>query len=187
MLSNLFYYYGFRICTSTPLRLPPRHVQWRVCLRRPSVTCKKVVQGDGHGCALCCLRPPAVTPPTTYRCSPHPSSMGARSVVASSGINIGLALLILSLFSLLKKRPSNDVVYLPRRHPLPPSPPSPLHRLSPSFSWIPRALRISEDDILFCSGLDALRLFKLGALSPFPFAKISDLVVACFVRSIFDL
>ncbi|KAG4201459.1 hypothetical protein ERO13_A05G280450v2, partial [Gossypium hirsutum] len=90
------------------------------------------------------------------------------SLLASVGINIGLAMVILFLFSILKKRPSNAAIYYPRplskRHPIT-FPPFSLRRFIPSFSWIPRAFRVTEDEILQTNGLDALvviRLFKFG-------------------------
>ncbi|XP_068659849.1 CSC1-like protein At3g54510 isoform X2 [Aristolochia californica] len=95
--------------------------------------------------------------------------MNAHSLLASAGINIGLALVILTLFSLLKKQPSNAVIYYARRlskqdrisfRPL-----FTLHRFIPSVSWIRHALSVSDDEILQTCGLDALvviRLFKFG-------------------------
>ncbi|XP_057521440.1 CSC1-like protein At3g54510 isoform X2 [Amaranthus tricolor] len=77
---------------------------------------------------------------------------------------------VLCIFSILKKQPSNAFIYYARRlsqqHDI-------LHnfdrfsfrRLLPSLSWIARALRVPEDDILRNFGLDALiiiRLFKFG-------------------------
>ncbi|XP_022744322.1 CSC1-like protein At3g54510 [Durio zibethinus] len=95
--------------------------------------------------------------------------MNPQSLLASAAINIGLALVILFLFSILKKQPSNAPIYYPRplskRHPIIFPPPFSLARFFPSFSWIPRAFRFTEDEILATSGLDALvvvRLFKFG-------------------------
>ncbi|XP_017607470.1 CSC1-like protein At3g54510 [Gossypium arboreum] len=94
--------------------------------------------------------------------------MNSQSLLASVGINIGLAMVILFLFSILKKQPSNAAIYYPRplskRHPIT-FPPFSLRRFIPSFSWIPRAFRVTEDEILQTNGLDALiviRLFKFG-------------------------
>ncbi|TYH18841.1 hypothetical protein ES288_A05G305700v1 [Gossypium darwinii] len=77
-------------------------------------------------------------------------------------------MVILFLFSILKKQPSNAAIYYPRplskRHPIT-FPPFSLRRFIPSFSWIPRAFRVTEDEILQTNGLDALvviRLFKFG-------------------------
>ncbi|XWS08333.1 hypothetical protein CRYUN_Cryun41cG0070500 [Craigia yunnanensis] len=91
------------------------------------------------------------------------------SLLASAAINIGLGLVILFLFSILKKQPSNSPIYYPRplskRHPIIFPPPSSLCRFFPSFSWIPRAFCVTEDEILETGGLDALvviRLFKFG-------------------------
>ncbi|CAN6567162.1 unnamed protein product [Malus baccata var. baccata] len=106
--------------------------------------------------------------------------MNPESLIASAAINIGLAFFILTLFSVLKKQPSNAPIYYPRRL-------SESHRQShrhipdfddnyasssvgfrrflPSVTWISRAFRFSEDEILQSNGLDALiiiRLFKLG-------------------------
>ncbi|OVA15356.1 protein of unknown function DUF221 [Macleaya cordata] len=95
--------------------------------------------------------------------------MNAQSLLASAAINIGLSLFLLSLFSIFKKHPSNAFIYYARRlakqqHiPFPPT--FSLSTFLPSVSWIPRAFRVSEDEILQNSGLDALvviRLFKLG-------------------------
>ncbi|KAK6933937.1 CSC1/OSCA1-like, cytosolic domain, partial [Dillenia turbinata] len=95
--------------------------------------------------------------------------MNAQSLFASAAINIGLAFVVLSLFSILKKQPSNASVYYARRL----SQRQSIHfdrffslsRFLPSFSWIFRAFRVSEDEIVQTSGLDALvliRLFKFG-------------------------
>ncbi|CAN8268090.1 unnamed protein product [Cochlearia groenlandica] len=104
--------------------------------------------------------------------------MTPESLIASASINIGLAVIALWLFSVLKKQPRNAVIYFARRlsksdhnnsHRL--SPPLPLHssfslpRFLPSIAWIPLAFRVPEDDIVRRHGLDALvlmRLFKFG-------------------------
>ncbi|CAO2816180.1 unnamed protein product [Amaranthus hypochondriacus] len=96
--------------------------------------------------------------------------MTPQGLATSAAINIGLAMAVLCIFSILKKQPSNAFIYYARRlsqqHDI-------LHnfdrfsfrRLLPSVSWIARALRVPEDDILCNFGLDALiiiRLFKFG-------------------------
>lgn len=95
--------------------------------------------------------------------------MNAQSLFASAAINIGLSLFLLSLFSILKKYSSNSFIYYARRlskhEDIHFSPTFSFSSLLPSVSWIPRAFRVSEDEILQNSGLDALvviRLFKLG-------------------------
>ncbi|XP_034703728.1 CSC1-like protein At3g54510 isoform X2 [Vitis riparia] len=101
--------------------------------------------------------------------------MNAQSLFASAAINIGLALITIFLFSILKKQSSNAPIYYSRRlshrHPIPSHHHhynwccSTLLRFLPSVSWIPQAFRVSEDEILHTSGLDALvviRLFKFG-------------------------
>ncbi|TKY49678.1 CSC protein [Spatholobus suberectus] len=95
--------------------------------------------------------------------------MNPHSLWASAAINIGLAFVTLSLFSVLKKQPSNASIYYARplshRHHVPFDSPSSLHRFLPSISWVSRAFRVTEDEIIEAHGLDALviiRLFKFG-------------------------
>ncbi|CAL4945533.1 unnamed protein product [Urochloa decumbens] len=96
--------------------------------------------------------------------------MDAEGLVASAAINLGLALVALSLFSLLKKQPGNAPVYRPRRMAAGGDGGAGLlplghGRLTPSFRWIGAAFRLSEEDVLRRHGLDALvvvRLFKFG-------------------------
>ncbi|KAG9443657.1 hypothetical protein H6P81_014997 [Aristolochia fimbriata] len=95
--------------------------------------------------------------------------MDAQSLLASASINIGLAFVVLSLFSVLKKQPSSALIYYARRlskQELISFPPLfTLYRFIPSVSWIGRALLLSDDEILQACGLDALvviRLFKFG-------------------------
>ncbi|KAK3024992.1 hypothetical protein RJ639_044369 [Escallonia herrerae] len=97
--------------------------------------------------------------------------MNAESLFASAAINIGLALVTLSVFSILKKQPSNAPIYFARRLSLGQAhdiifPRSTLHRLLPSIDWIRRALRVTEDEIIQTCGLDALiliKVFKFGS------------------------
>ncbi|XP_065029822.1 CSC1-like protein At3g54510 isoform X2 [Musa acuminata AAA Group] len=95
--------------------------------------------------------------------------MNAASLLASAGMNIGLALVVLSLFSVLKKQPCSAPVYfarrIARREALPLYPAFSLARLRPTASWISRAFRVTEDEVLRIQGLDALvvlRFFKFG-------------------------
>ncbi|XP_057807817.1 CSC1-like protein At3g54510 [Salvia miltiorrhiza] len=95
--------------------------------------------------------------------------MNAESLLASASINIGFALLILSLFSILQKQPSNAPIYFARRlsqhRPVSLHPRLTVRRLLPSPAWIRVALSITEDEILDTCGLDVLifiRLFKFG-------------------------
>ncbi|KAI4972261.1 hypothetical protein ZWY2020_003186 [Hordeum vulgare] len=85
----------------------------------------------------------------------------------------GLALVALSLFSMLKKQPGNAPVYLPRRMAGAGGSGGSggvllslgTGRLTPSFRWIHAAFGISDNDVLRRHGLDALaiiRLFKFG-------------------------
>ncbi|XP_024987642.1 CSC1-like protein At3g54510 isoform X1 [Cynara cardunculus var. scolymus] len=95
--------------------------------------------------------------------------MNAASLLASAAINIGLAVVVLCLFSILRKQHSNANIYYPRRlslhHPISFDRSFTLQRFLPSLDWIRDAVRVTEDEILSSSGLDALvviRFFKFG-------------------------
>ncbi|KAF3647982.1 hypothetical protein FXO38_18386 [Capsicum annuum] len=98
--------------------------------------------------------------------------MNIESLVVSAGINIGLAVFILSLFSLLKKQPFYSPIYYARRLSLGHRDVPDSHhrsfnlwRLVPEVDWIFRAVRVTEEEILHNSGLDVLvfvRIFKFG-------------------------
>ncbi|KAK9051357.1 hypothetical protein SSX86_027984 [Deinandra increscens subsp. villosa] len=95
--------------------------------------------------------------------------MTPESLLASAAINIGLAFVILCLFSVFRKQHSNANIYYSRRlslhHPISFDRSFTLRRFLPSVDWIRDAVRVSDDDILCTCGLDALvvmRFFKLG-------------------------
>ncbi|XP_021858206.1 CSC1-like protein At3g54510 isoform X3 [Spinacia oleracea] len=113
--------------------------------------------------------------------------MTPQGLLASAAINIGLAISVLCIFSILKKQPTNSFIYYARRlsehHHQQQQPLSfdrfSSRRLLPSVSWIPRALRVPEDDILCNFGLDALiiiRLFKFG-IRFFVFCSVVGLLI----------
>ncbi|CAL1386882.1 unnamed protein product [Linum trigynum] len=95
--------------------------------------------------------------------------MRPESLLASAAINFGVAFIILFLFSILKKQPSNALIYYARplsasgtgRSAAPSFPPLSLARFLPSVAWIPKAFHLSEDQILQIHGLDVLVLFRL--------------------------
>lgn len=95
--------------------------------------------------------------------------MKAENLLVSAAINISFAALILALFSILKKKPSNAPIYFARRISLNQMDTMEqwftFRRLIPSLDWIYRAVRVTEEEILEQCGLDVLiliRLFKFG-------------------------
>lgn len=93
--------------------------------------------------------------------------MTPESLIASASINIGLAIVIICLFSVLRKHHANANIYYSRRIGLGISVAyeGSYRRFLPSFEWIRDAVKVTEDDILTNCGLDALvvvRYFKLG-------------------------
>lgn len=95
------------------------------------------------------------------------------ALLTSLGINVGLCILLWSLYSVLRKQPGNVIVYAPRmvaeerakqR--------GVLERFVPSAWWIVRAWRATEADILEHAGFDGyvfLRIF-IFSLRIFSFA-----------------
>ncbi|CAM0875499.1 unnamed protein product [Alopecurus aequalis] len=103
--------------------------------------------------------------------------MKVGALLTSAGINIGLCVLFLSLYSILRKQPQNVKVYFGRtiskdRRRLKGA--LILERFVPSPSWIVRSLQCTEDEILTTAGLDAvvfnrvlvfsIRIFSLAAI-----------------------
>ncbi|TKV92083.1 hypothetical protein SEVIR_9G140400v4 [Setaria viridis] len=103
--------------------------------------------------------------------------MKVGGLLTSAGINIGLCVLFLSLYSILRKQPQNVKVYFGRRiaeehNRLRDA--FILERFVPSPSWIVKSLRCTEDEILDTAGLDAvvfnrimvfsIRIFSLAAI-----------------------
>lgn len=104
-------------------------------------------------------------------------------MLVSAGINIGLGLFMLSLFSILKKQPAYAPIYYPRRlslnHQISFGPAFSGRRLIPSVEWLRRAIQVTEDEILDQCGLDVLvfiRLFKFG-IKFFLFSSVVGLVI----------
>lgn len=123
--------------------------------------------------------------------------MNPLSLLASAVINIGLAIIVLSLFSICKKQPSNASIYYARRlsqnHHISFDHSLSIPRFLPSLSWIPRAIRFTEDEILQTSGLDALiviRLLKFGSVvwlissSKTPWNLFALNALSCFAVSV---
>ncbi|KAL5225936.1 hypothetical protein ABZP36_012575 [Zizania latifolia] len=103
--------------------------------------------------------------------------MKISALLTSAGINIGLCVVFLSLYSVLRKQPANVRVYFGRRiaeehNRLRGA--FILERFVPSTGWIVKALQCTEEEILAAAGLDAvvfnrilvfsIRIFSLAAL-----------------------
>lgn len=86
------------------------------------------------------------------------------ALLTSVGINTALCVLFFTLYSVLRKQPSNYEVYVPRllaegtskrrSH-------FNLERLIPSAGWVAKAWRLTEDDIISLAGLDGLVFMRL--------------------------
>lgn len=85
--------------------------------------------------------------------------MDIAALLTSAGINIGLCVVLFSLYSILRKQPSNRVVYFGRRLAtvrIRSDDFFSIERFVPSPSWILKAWETTEEEILSIGGLDAL-------------------------------
>ncbi|XP_056165319.1 CSC1-like protein At1g69450 isoform X3 [Syzygium oleosum] len=99
------------------------------------------------------------------------------ALLTSVGINTGLCFLFFILYSVLRKQPSNYEVYIPRlvaegkskrrSH-------FNLERLLPSPGWVKKAWKLSEEELLSRSGLDAVVFMRIiiFSLRVFAFAGV---------------
>ncbi|KAF3319750.1 CSC1-like protein RXW8 [Carex littledalei] len=90
------------------------------------------------------------------------------ALLTSAGINIGVCVLLLSLYSILRKQPGNVNVYFGRRiaeeHKRLRDA-FVLERIVPSPSWILKALQYTEEEILAAAGLDAVVFMRIVIFS----------------------
>jgi hypothetical protein len=90
--------------------------------------------------------------------------MKISALLTAAGINVGLSVLFLSLYSVLRKQPANIRVYFGRRiaedhNPLREA--FILERFVPSTGWIVKALQCTEEDLLAAAGLDAVAFNRM--------------------------
>ncbi|XVF36475.1 hypothetical protein REPUB_Repub19eG0061700 [Reevesia pubescens] len=94
--------------------------------------------------------------------------MEVGALLTSAGINIAICVVLLSLYSILRKQPSNGCVYFTRRIVLEPvkrSDPFCLERFVPSASWIMRAWQATDEEILAVGGVDAVVFMRIVVFS----------------------
>lgn len=90
------------------------------------------------------------------------------ALLTSVGINVGLCVLLLSLYSVLRKQPGNVYVYAPRmvaEEQAKREGPFSLERLLPSPGWILRPWRLSGDEFLSAAGFDAFVFIRIFVFS----------------------
>ncbi|KAH6830386.1 hypothetical protein C2S53_007552 [Perilla frutescens var. hirtella] len=104
------------------------------------------------------------------------------ALLTSVGINVALCFLFLILYTILRNRPSNAELYVPRlvaEGKLQEDDESGVGRFFSSLKWVKRAWQPTEDELLEHSGLDAvvfMRIFTFG-LKVFRFAAIIGLCI----------
>ncbi|XAR51708.1 hypothetical protein NMG60_11006421 [Bertholletia excelsa] len=90
------------------------------------------------------------------------------ALLTSVGINLGLCFLFFTLYSILRKQPSNLVVYAPRsvaEENAEERSRFNLGRLVPSPGWVRRAWQLSEEELLSISGLDGVVFMRIFIFS----------------------
>ncbi|KAG7966478.1 hypothetical protein I3843_08G053800 [Carya illinoinensis] len=106
--------------------------------------------------------------------------MDISALLTSAGINIGVCVVLLSLYSVLRKQPSNVGVYFGRRLVSvcsKRSDPFSFERFVPSPSWIVKAWETTEEEILAIGGMDAAVFLRIVVFS---IRIFSVAVVICF-------
>ncbi|XP_011017881.1 PREDICTED: CSC1-like protein At1g69450 isoform X1 [Populus euphratica] len=104
------------------------------------------------------------------------------AILTSVGINSALCVIFLVLYSILKKQPSYYEVYIPRLLTEGNSKRRSrfnLERLIPSTGWLPKAWKLSEEEMLSSSGLDAVVYMRTitFCLKVFSFAGIIGIFI----------
>ncbi|XP_006574918.1 CSC1-like protein At1g69450 isoform X2 [Glycine soja] len=104
------------------------------------------------------------------------------ALLTSVGINTALCVLFFTLYSILRKQPSNYEVYVPRLLTEGTSKRRSrfkLERLIPSAGWVAKAWRLSEEELFSLSGLDGVVFMRMitFSLKTFTFAGIIGIFV----------
>lgn len=101
------------------------------------------------------------------------------ALLTSVAINSGLCILFCTLYSVLRKQPSNYAVYAPRLLAEGTSKRRScfnLERLIPSPDWLKNAWKLSEEELFSTSGLDAVVFMRLITFRSFGFFKRKSLL-----------
>lgn len=90
--------------------------------------------------------------------------MEIAALLTSAGINISICIVLLSLYSVLRKQPANYCVYFGRRLVCGGArryDPFWYERFVPSPSWLVKAWETSDDELLAAAGLDAVVFLRM--------------------------
>ncbi|KAG8491936.1 hypothetical protein CXB51_015269 [Gossypium anomalum] len=95
--------------------------------------------------------------------------MDVSDLLTSAGINIAICVVLLSLYSILRKQPGNACVYFTRRLVSEPvrgtGDISCFERFVPSTGWIAKAWQATDEEILAVGGVDAVAFMRLVVFS----------------------
>ncbi|KAK5824038.1 CSC1-like protein RXW8 [Gossypium arboreum] len=95
--------------------------------------------------------------------------MDVSDLLTSAGINIAICVVLLSLYSILRKQPGNACVYFTRRLVSEPvrgtGDISCFERFVPSTGWIAKAWQATDEEILAVGGVDAVAFMRIVVFS----------------------
>ncbi|MFQ6667017.1 hypothetical protein Gotur_033174 [Gossypium turneri] len=95
--------------------------------------------------------------------------MDVSDLLTSAGINIAVCVVLLSLYSILRKQPGNACVYFTRRLVSEPvrgtGAISCFERFVPSTGWIAKAWQATDEEILAVGGVDAVAFMRIVVFS----------------------
>ncbi|EOA33300.1 hypothetical protein CARUB_v10019848mg [Capsella rubella] len=107
--------------------------------------------------------------------------MEISALLTSAGINISICIVLLSLYSILRKQPANYCVYFGRRLVCGGArryDPFWYERFVPSPSWLVKAWETSEDELLAAAGLDAVVFLRMVVFSIRVFFIVAVICIA---------
>ncbi|XP_010490656.1 PREDICTED: CSC1-like protein At1g10090 isoform X1 [Camelina sativa] len=107
--------------------------------------------------------------------------MDVAALLTSAGINVAICIVLVSLYSILRKQPANYCVYFGRmlssgrvkRHD-----PHWYERFAPSPSWLLKAWETTEEEMLAAAGLDAVVLIRMVICSIRIFSIVAVVCIA---------
>ncbi|KAL4281134.1 hypothetical protein GQ457_03G034890 [Hibiscus cannabinus] len=94
--------------------------------------------------------------------------MDISGLLTSAGINISICAVLFSLYSVLRKQPSNASVYFTRRfisEPVRHDDPFDIYRFVPSAGWLMRAWKATDEELLEAGGVDAVVFMRIVVFS----------------------
>lgn len=109
--------------------------------------------------------------------------MDIAALLTSAGINIAVCVVLFSLYSILRKQPSNVNVYFGKRLASRSSKSRDLclDRFVPSPTWVMKAWETTQEEMLTTGGLDAVVFSRMVVFRLLNHFKIETFQAACLI------